>query len=102
MVARSRNAIAERCRCGGRSSQGDPDRTQDLVVVNMTIRWVLTRCLQPRFPQGNFLPVWTFSGSRYGSWEEYMEQALRQTAQAELVEPSVPGVSWAAVLAGAV
>jgi len=31
-----------------------------------------------------------------------MEQALRQNAQADLVEPSVPGVSWAAVLAGAV
>jgi hypothetical protein len=31
-----------------------------------------------------------------------MEQALRQNTQADLVEPSVPGVSWAAVLAGAV
>jgi hypothetical protein len=31
-----------------------------------------------------------------------MEQAFRQTAQADLVEPSIPGVSWAAVLAGAV
>src|SRR5579864_5459526 len=31
-----------------------------------------------------------------------MEQAYRQTVQGELVEPSVPGVSWAAVLAGAV
>jgi hypothetical protein len=31
-----------------------------------------------------------------------MEQVLRQAAQAELVEPSMPGVSWAAVLAGAV
>jgi hypothetical protein len=31
-----------------------------------------------------------------------MEQVLPQAAQAELVEPSVPGVSWAAVLAGAV
>jgi hypothetical protein len=30
-----------------------------------------------------------------------MEQALRQNAQADLVEPSVPGVSWAAVMAGA-
>ena len=31
-----------------------------------------------------------------------MEQVLRQAAQAELVEPAAPGVSWAAVLAGAV
>jgi hypothetical protein len=31
-----------------------------------------------------------------------MEQAFRQTAQTDFVEPSVPGVSWAAVLAGAV
>lgn len=31
-----------------------------------------------------------------------MEQAFRQNAQVDLVEPSVPGVSWAAVLAGAV
>ena len=31
-----------------------------------------------------------------------MEQAFRQNAQADVVEPSVPGVSWAAVLAGAV
>ena len=31
-----------------------------------------------------------------------MEQTYRQTAQGELVEPSVPGVSWAAVFAGAV
>src|SRR6202051_5107844 len=31
-----------------------------------------------------------------------MEDAFRRTAQGELVEPSVPGVSWAAVLAGAV
>jgi hypothetical protein len=31
-----------------------------------------------------------------------MEQALRQNAQEDFVEPSVPGVSWAAVLAGAV
>src|SRR6195256_4834975 len=31
-----------------------------------------------------------------------MEQAFRQNTQVDLVEPSVPGVSWAAVLAGAV
>ena len=31
-----------------------------------------------------------------------MEQAFQRTAQADLVEPSMPGVSWAAVLAGAV
>jgi len=31
-----------------------------------------------------------------------MEQAIRQATQADVVEPSVPGVSWAAVLAGAV
>ena len=31
-----------------------------------------------------------------------MEQSVRQNAQMDLVEPSVPGVSWAAVLAGAV
>src|ERR1700723_2614495 len=31
-----------------------------------------------------------------------MEQALRDNAQQDFVEPSVPGVSWAAVLAGAV
>jgi hypothetical protein len=31
-----------------------------------------------------------------------MEQVLRQNEQASLVEPSVPGVSWAAVFAGAV
>jgi hypothetical protein len=31
-----------------------------------------------------------------------MEQSFGQNAQVELVEPSVPGVSWAAVLAGAV
>src|SRR6202048_4535056 len=31
-----------------------------------------------------------------------MEQSFRQNAQVGLVEPSVPGVSWAAVLAGAV
>jgi hypothetical protein len=31
-----------------------------------------------------------------------MEQVIRQTAQSDVVEPGVPGVSWAAVLAGAV
>src|ERR1700744_4368415 len=31
-----------------------------------------------------------------------MEQALRDNAQQDFVEPSVPGVSWAAVAAGAV
>jgi hypothetical protein len=31
-----------------------------------------------------------------------MEQVNRQATQADIVEPSVPGVSWAAVLAGAV
>src|SRR5579859_3603993 len=31
-----------------------------------------------------------------------MEQSFRQNEQVDLVEPSVPGVSWAAVLAGAV
>lgn len=31
-----------------------------------------------------------------------MEQVFRQSGQGDLVEPSVPGVSWAAVLAGAV
>jgi len=31
--------------------------------------------------------------------EEWMEQVFRQTPQTDLVEPSVPGVSWAAVLA---
>ena len=31
-----------------------------------------------------------------------MEQVIRQATQADVVEPSVPGVSWAAVLAGAV
>lgn len=31
-----------------------------------------------------------------------MDQALREGAQVDLVEPSVAGVSWAAVLAGAV
>jgi hypothetical protein len=31
-----------------------------------------------------------------------MEQTFRQDAQVGLIEPSVPGVSWAAVLAGAV
>src|ERR1700709_601772 len=31
-----------------------------------------------------------------------MEQAFRQNTQVDLVEPSVPGVSWAAVRAGAV
>ena len=30
-----------------------------------------------------------------------MEQTLRTNTQEDLVEPSVPGVSWAAVLAGA-
>ena len=30
-----------------------------------------------------------------------MEQTIRHPAQADIVEPSVPGVSWAAVLAGA-
>src|SRR6476661_9704951 len=31
-----------------------------------------------------------------------MEQSFGKNAQVDLVEPSVPGVSWAAVLAGAV
>jgi hypothetical protein len=31
-----------------------------------------------------------------------MQQAFQRTAQTDLVEPSIPGVSWAAVLAGAV
>jgi hypothetical protein len=31
-----------------------------------------------------------------------MEQSFGQTAQGELVEPAVPGISWAAVMAGAV
>ncbi len=31
-----------------------------------------------------------------------MERAIRQAAHVDVVEPSVPGVSWAAVLAGAV
>jgi hypothetical protein len=38
----------------------------------------------------------------FGCWEISMEQAFRQNTQVDLVEPSVPGVSWAAVLAGAV
>ena len=43
-----------------------------------------------------------FWAANLGCWEEFMEQAIRQSGQADLVEPSVPGVSWAAVLAGAV
>lgn len=31
-----------------------------------------------------------------------MEQAIRPSGQLDLIEPSVPGVSWAAILAGAV
>ena len=31
-----------------------------------------------------------------------MDEALRQNIRTDVVEPSVPGVSWAAVLAGAV
>jgi hypothetical protein len=31
-----------------------------------------------------------------------MVQAIEQTVPTELVEPAVPGVSWAAVMAGAV
>jgi hypothetical protein len=43
-----------------------------------------------------------FWAANLGCWEEHMEQAIRQASQADLVEPSVPGISWAAVLAGAV
>jgi hypothetical protein len=43
-----------------------------------------------------------FWAANLGRWEEHMEQAIRQATQADVVEPSVPGVSWAAVLAGAV
>jgi hypothetical protein len=43
-----------------------------------------------------------FWAANLGCWEEHMEQAIRQATQADLVEPSVPGISWAAVLAGAV
>jgi hypothetical protein len=43
-----------------------------------------------------------FWAANLGCWEEHMEQAIRQATQADLVEPAVPGISWAAVLAGAV
>jgi hypothetical protein len=43
-----------------------------------------------------------FWAANLGCWEDHMEQAIRQATQADLVEPSVPGISWAAVLAGAV
>jgi hypothetical protein len=43
-----------------------------------------------------------FWAANLGCWEEKMEQAIRRAVQADIVEPSVPGVSWAAVLAGAV
>jgi hypothetical protein len=55
-----------------------------------------------KFPQGTFVPSAHFAGSETDGCEEQMEQAYRQTAQGELMEPSVPGVSWAAVLAGVV
>jgi hypothetical protein len=50
---------------------------------------------------GTFVPSAHFGGSETDGCEEQMEQAYPQTAQ-ELMEPSVPGVSWTAVLAGAV
>jgi hypothetical protein len=43
-----------------------------------------------------------FWAANLGCWEDHMEQVIRQATQADLVEPSVPGISWAAVLAGAV
>jgi hypothetical protein len=54
------------------------------------------------FRGGTFVPDEHFLGGQSGRWEESMEQAYLQNAQADLVEPSVPGVSWAAVTAGAV
>jgi hypothetical protein len=54
-----------------------------------------------KFQSGN-LPSGHFVGSQFDCWENSMEQAFRQNAQVDLVEPSVPGISWAAVLAGAV
>jgi hypothetical protein len=51
---------------------------------------------------GTFVPFRHFLGSCIGCWEKEMDQALREGAQVDLVEPSVAGVSWAAVLAGAV
>src|SRR4051794_31383357 len=35
-------------------------------------------------------------------WERNMDQTLRTAPQADIVEPSASGVSWAAVLAGAI
>src|ERR1700709_952608 len=43
-----------------------------------------------------------FWAANVGWWEKKMEQAIRHAVQADIVEPSVPRVSWAAVLAGAV
>jgi hypothetical protein len=51
---------------------------------------------------GTFVPSGHFLGSCIGCWEKQMAQAFREDAQVGVVEPSVAGVSWAAVLAGAV
>jgi hypothetical protein len=70
------------------------------------LRWArdqaLKKALCLSLRAGTFVPCEHFLGSQFGSWEDQMEQALRQDAQADFVEPSVPGVTWTAVLAGAV
>jgi hypothetical protein len=55
----------------------------------------------PGFADGTFLRYRHFLGGQSGCWENAMEQAFGKNAQEVLVEPSVAGVSWAAVSAGA-
>src|ERR1700722_9460778 len=54
-------------------------------------------------PTGTFVPSEHLLGSPIlGRLENHMENALRQNPQVNEVEPTVSGVSWPAVLAGAV
>jgi hypothetical protein len=55
-----------------------------------------------RFRSGNLRSIWPFSGQPIRLLGGFNGTSFRQNAQADLAEPSVPGVSWAAVLAGAV
>jgi hypothetical protein len=78
----------------------------------MRVENVTARALFPvevKFPARNFSPCATFPRHRIQKcWEEFMEEVMRpvgvvdELAIDDAAEPSVSGVSWAAVLAGAV
>jgi hypothetical protein len=73
------------------------------------VRTLLLFPIQIKFPARNFFRAPTFPRHRIQKcWEDFVEQVMRpvgvveQVVIDETIEPSMPGVSWAAVLAGAI